>query len=59
MNIGILKEQKQDERRVALRPDQAAALIAQGHRVLIERMTSPFDHVVDHLLRMPSKGLTL
>ncbi len=37
MNIGILKERKKDERRVALRPDQAHVLIRLGHRVFVER----------------------
>jgi alanine dehydrogenase len=36
MNIGVLRERKQDENRVALQPAQAAQLIARGHRVLVE-----------------------
>ncbi|NEO87197.1 MAG: hypothetical protein F6J87_23500 [Spirulina sp. SIO3F2] len=36
MHIGILRERKQDERRVALRPSQAQELIAQGHTVWVE-----------------------
>ncbi|MBI3223242.1 MAG: alanine dehydrogenase [Nitrosomonadales bacterium] len=36
MNIGIPKEIKANENRVALVPSGAAALVAEGHRVLIE-----------------------
>ena len=36
MRVGVLKERKRDERRVALRPDQTAALVAAGHEVLVE-----------------------
>lgn len=36
MHIGILRERKQDERRVALRPSQAKELIAEGHTVWVE-----------------------
>jgi alanine dehydrogenase len=36
MQIGIPKERKTDERRVALRPDQAAAFVARGHKVFVE-----------------------
>jgi len=36
MKIGVLKERKRDERRVALRPDQAAELSARGHEVMVE-----------------------
>jgi alanine dehydrogenase len=36
MRIGVPKERKTDETRVALRPDQAAKLIIKGHSVLIE-----------------------
>ncbi|MFW6106959.1 MAG: hypothetical protein ACOC8H_02250 [bacterium] len=36
MNIGVLKERKRDERRVALLPTQAFALTQTGHRVWVE-----------------------
>lgn len=36
MNIGLLKEIKQDERRVALQPIQAKALSREGHNVYVE-----------------------
>lgn len=36
MNIGVLKEIKQDERRVALQPIQARALSSQGHCIHVE-----------------------
>lgn len=36
MQIGVLREVKQDETRVALQPFQAAILARKGHRVLIE-----------------------
>ncbi|MES0198556.1 hypothetical protein [Mesorhizobium sp. M0011] len=36
MNIGVLKEIKEDERRVALQPIQAQALSRLGHNVYIE-----------------------
>jgi alanine dehydrogenase len=36
MNIGVLKEIKQDERRVALQPIQARALSSQDHRIYVE-----------------------
>jgi len=36
MNIGVLKERKRDEHRVALRPKQAAKLVAMGHQVYVE-----------------------
>jgi alanine dehydrogenase len=35
--VGLLRETKPDERRVALLPDQARQLVADGHRVLVER----------------------
>ncbi len=37
MDVGIPKETKDNENRVALTPDGAAALTAAGHRVLVER----------------------
>ena len=37
MNIGVLKERKRDERRVALRPDQIRSLVEEGHAVWVER----------------------
>ncbi|MEC4805082.1 MAG: hypothetical protein SAJ12_20450 [Jaaginema sp. PMC 1079.18] len=36
MHIGILKERKQDERRVALQPSQAKVLMQAGHTVWVE-----------------------
>lgn len=36
MNIGVLKEIKRDERRVALQPAQAKDLFKLGHRVYVE-----------------------
>ncbi len=36
MNIGVLKERKRDERRVALRPDQVKKLTEMGHSVYVE-----------------------
>jgi len=36
MNIGVVKEIKPDERRVALLPGAAADLVARGHHVFIE-----------------------
>jgi len=36
MNVGIPKERKRDERRVALTPKQAETLISRGHRVFVE-----------------------
>jgi alanine dehydrogenase len=36
MEIGVPKEIKRDERRVALRPDQAQMLIKAGHKVWVE-----------------------
>ena len=36
MNIGVLKERKRDERRVALRPDQVEMLYQNGHQVFVE-----------------------
>jgi len=36
MNIGVLKEVKQDERRVALQPVQARALLNLDHRIYVE-----------------------
>ncbi|HAB34550.1 MAG TPA: alanine dehydrogenase, partial [Exiguobacterium sp.] len=38
MIIGVLKEIKNNENRVALTPAGVAALHAQGHRVIIESM---------------------
>ena len=37
MRIGVPKEVKDNERRVGLTPDGAAALRARGHDVLVER----------------------
>jgi alanine dehydrogenase len=37
MNIGVLKERKTDERRVALMPKQVSVLIEGGHKIYIER----------------------
>ena len=37
MRIGLLKEIKPDEMRVGLTPHGVAALVADGHRVLVER----------------------
>jgi alanine dehydrogenase len=36
MNIGVLKEIKQDERRVALQPVQATALSSLDHNIYVE-----------------------
>ncbi len=36
MKIGIPRELKPDERRVALRPDEAAGLVADGHALFVE-----------------------
>jgi len=36
MNIGVVKEIKPDERRVALLPGAAADLVSRGHRVIIQ-----------------------
>jgi alanine dehydrogenase len=36
MNIGILKERKQDERRVSLQPHQAGQLVDDGHHIFVE-----------------------
>ncbi len=36
MNIGVLKEIKQDEYRVALTPSGAATLISRGHNIFVE-----------------------
>lgn len=36
MNIGVVKEIKPDERRVALGPGAVADLVARGHRVVVE-----------------------
>lgn len=36
MNIGVVKEIKPDERRVALLPGAAADLVGRGHRVIIQ-----------------------
>ncbi|MCK1732327.1 hypothetical protein [Bradyrhizobium sp. 142] len=36
MNIGVLKEIKQDERRVALQPSQARALSSLAHNIYVE-----------------------
>lgn len=36
MNIGVLKEIKQDEYRVAITPDGASTLISRGHNVFVE-----------------------
>lgn len=36
MKIGVIKERKHDERRVALQPGQAKKLIQEGHQVWIE-----------------------
>jgi alanine dehydrogenase len=36
MNIGVLKENKIDERRVALQPNQVKQLVQDGHQVLVE-----------------------
>ena len=36
MNIGVPKERKRDETRVALRPDQVPVLFKQGHKVFVE-----------------------
>jgi alanine dehydrogenase len=37
MDVGVPKEIKAEEKRVALTPAGAAALVAHGHRVLVER----------------------
>ena len=37
MRIGIPREIKSDEKRVAITPSGVAALVSQGHRVLVER----------------------
>src|SRR5688500_3261583 len=36
MNIGVIKERKTDENRVALQPHQAKLLIERGHQVFVE-----------------------
>ncbi len=36
MDIGVIREIKNNENRVALTPDGAASLVAAGHRVLVE-----------------------
>jgi alanine dehydrogenase len=36
MNIGVLKEKKRDENRVALQPFQAGVLVEAGHSVFVE-----------------------
>jgi alanine dehydrogenase len=47
MNIGVLKELKKDERRVALQPVQAAELIKSGHRVLVEHNAGALSRYTD------------
>ncbi len=37
MQIGVPKERKRDERRVALTPEQARALVGEGHGVWVEQ----------------------
>ncbi len=47
MNIGILKEQKTDENRVALTPTQVAVLTANRHRVYIEKQAGKQSNYTD------------
>ena len=42
MRIGVLKERKHDERRVALRPCQVDTLVKSGHEVYVERAAGEF-----------------
>jgi alanine dehydrogenase len=42
MNVGVLKERKKDERRVALQPHQVQQLVSQGHSVWVEREAGIF-----------------
>jgi alanine dehydrogenase len=41
MRVGVVKEIKPQERRVALTPARAGELVASGHEVLVERDVSP------------------
>ncbi|MEM9540280.1 MAG: class I SAM-dependent methyltransferase [Cyanobacteria bacterium P01_E01_bin.42] len=51
MDIGVLKERKQDERRVALQPCQAQQLIAEGHQVWVESGAGQHAQYLDEAYR--------
>jgi alanine dehydrogenase len=64
MRIGVIKEVKQDENRVALQPCQAKALADHGHEVLVEEaagIQSGYmdDEYRDNLARISSKATIL
>ncbi len=51
MNVGVPREIKQEESRVALTPSGAAAFVAAGHRVLVERGAGAGSTLPDELYR--------
>jgi alanine dehydrogenase len=58
MRIGIPREIKADEKRVAITPSGVAALTAQGHRVLIERGAGLGSGITDQEFRRSGASLT-
>jgi alanine dehydrogenase len=47
MVVGVPREIKEEESRVALTPSGAGALVARGHRVLVERGAGERSHLAD------------
>lgn len=58
MRIGIPKEIKSDEKRVAITPSGVAALRSQGHRVLVERGAGLGSGITDHAFRQAGAAIT-
>jgi alanine dehydrogenase len=58
MRIGIPKEIKTDEKRVAITPSGVAALRSHGHRVLVERGAGLGSGITDHDFRQAGAAIT-
>ena len=57
MDVGVPRETKEGEHRVALTPDGARELAARGHRVLVERGAGDDSSIHDHEYAAAGAGL--
>src|SRR5206468_8721051 len=57
MTIGVPREIKEEENRVALTPSGVGALVAHGHRVLVERGAGDGSSLSDALYREAGAAL--
>ena len=58
MRIGIPKEIKAEEKRVAITPSGVAALVSHGHQVLIERGAGLGSGITDQEFRRAGATIT-